>query len=131
MGAGYEARFTSEALGRGLNVCQPFGDYSPYDVLVENKAGGAWRRVQIKGTAHKQRGKNDTYRVTAAVGNQRVGKNKLTIAHCDVLALYVAPLDIWYNIPIQYVVSATVYVRPVKGSKAQYEKWRDAWSIYY
>lgn len=131
MGAAYEARFVSAALKRGLDVSRPSGDYLPYDLLVESMAGGAWRRVQVKGTTHEQKGKSKTYRITAATGNSRVGKNKITLAHCDVLSVYVDPLDLWYHVPIQFVRAATVNVRPVKGSKAQYERWRDAWDVFY
>ena len=76
-GASYEAQFTADALKRGLNVLQPFGDYLPYDLIVENKRAETFR-VQVKGTTHKQKGKNHAYRTTAASGNHRIGKNKIT-----------------------------------------------------
>ena len=115
---------------RGLNVLHPYGDYLPYDMIVENKRNETFR-VQIKGTAYKQKGKNNVYRVTAASGNQRTGKNKITKEKADVLAVYVAPVDVWYHIPVEKVAAATVSVRPVTESRGQYEVWKNAWNTYF
>ena len=129
-GASYEAQFTADALKRGLNVLQPFGDYLPYDLIVENKRAETFR-VQVKGTTHKQKGKNNAYRTTAASGNHRIGKNKITPDKADVLALYVAPVNVWYHIPVEKGAAATVTVRPVTESSGQYEVWKNAWNTYF
>lgn len=129
-GASYEALFAAEALRRGLNVLQPFGDYLAYDLIVENKRNKI-TRVQVKGTTHKQTGRNSTYKISASSGNCKSGKTKITEDKADVIAIYVAPVDIWYHVPTKHVKAATMTMRPVSDSKAQYEIWRDAWNTYF
>jgi len=129
-GATYEAVFIAEAMRRDLNVLEPRGDFLPYDVLVENKHGGLIR-VQIKGTTYKQKRKIDTYRITASKGKTRTGKHMITKADADVLAVYVAPADSWFHIPVEYLTGAAVHLRPtIKESKGQYQVWLDAWNVY-
>ena len=108
-GAAGEAQFAATALSRGLNVLQPYGDFLSYDLIVENSEGKLFR-VQVKTTAHKQKGKINTYRITAAKGNMRLGKNKLTVAD---------------------VTCAAVHMRPTEKSSAQYEIWKEAWNVYH
>ena len=129
-GASYEAVFIAEAMKRGLNVLEPRGDFLPYDVLVENRHGGLIR-VQIKGTTYKQKGKIETYRVTASKGKTRTGKYMITKDDADVLAVYVAPVDSWFHIPVEYLMSAAVHLRPtIEESKGQYQVWLNAWNVY-
>ena len=129
-GAAGEAQFAADALSRGLNVLQPYGDFLSYDLIVENSEGKVFR-VQVKTTAHKQKGKTNTYRVTAARGNKRIGKNKLTSRDTDILAVYVVPVKTWYHIPVENVTCAAVHMRPTEKSSAQYEVWKEAWNVYY
>jgi len=129
-GAAHEAQFAADALHRGLNVLQPFGDYLPYDLIVENKKHKTFR-VQVKGTAHRQKGKIETFRITASYGSTRLGKNKIGREQADVLAVYVAPATTWYHIPIDKLASATVNMRPTKESAGQYEVWKNAWNVYF
>lgn len=132
-GAAYEAQFTADALSRGLNVLQPFGDFLPYDLLVENQHGRL-TRVQVKGTTYKQRGKINTYRISAGKEGVKTKKRrvkvKLTTADADVLAVYTAPDKIWYHIPLEYLSSISVHLRPTEKSSAQYEVWKEAWNVY-
>tara|TARA_R110000824_G_scaffold42464_1_gene125026 strand:- start:131 stop:529 length:399 start_codon:yes stop_codon:yes gene_type:complete len=122
--------FIAEAMKRGLHVLEPRGDFLPYDVLVENRHGGLIR-VQIKGTTYKQKGKIETYRVTASKGKTRTGKHVITKADADVLAVYVAPEDSWFHIPVEHLSGASVHLRPtIKESKGQYQVWLSAWNVY-
>jgi len=130
LGAAWEARFTADALKRGLNVLQPIGDYLPYDLMVENKRDDTYR-VQVKGTSYRQTGKKDIYRISAVSGNSKIGKRAITKEQVDVLAIFVVPLTTWYHIPIEKITASAVYVRPVEGSSAQYEVWKEAWNTYF
>jgi len=128
-GASYEALFTSEALSRGLNVLQPFGDFLPYDLLVENQHGQLIR-VQVKGTTYKQKGKKNTYHMTVGKSAGYKSKVKLSKEDADVLAAYAAPDKTWYHIPLEHLKSITVHLRPTEKSSAQYEVWKEAWNVY-
>ena len=35
-GSQYEAAFVTQALKRGLDILEPYGDYMPYDLMVQN-----------------------------------------------------------------------------------------------
>ena len=52
-GAGYESRFTSDAIAHGFDVLEPAGDYLTYDRVVVNQSGETFR-VQVKGTSSQQ-----------------------------------------------------------------------------
>jgi hypothetical protein len=133
-GSAYEAQFTADALIRGLNVLTPYGDFLAYDLLVENQHGRLIR-VQVKGTAVKQRDKVNTYRIGAGRSSDRVKtgrtKTKLSTDDADILAAYVAPAKTWYHIPVEHLSSITVHLRPTEKSAAQYEIWKEAWNVYH
>ena len=128
-GATYEALFTSEALSRGLNVLQVVGDYLPYDLVVENQHG-VLIKVQVKGTSYKQKGKNNTYHMTAGRSDGVKTKRKLSKEDADVLAAYAALDKTWYHIPLEHLKGITVHLRPTEKSSAQYEVWKEAWNVY-
>ena len=66
-GSQYEAAFVTQALKRGLDILEPYGDYMPYDVMVQN-ADGRIQRIQVKGTNSPIKGKPG-YKILAASGN--------------------------------------------------------------
>ena len=128
-GATYDALFTSEALSRGLNVLQAVGDYLPYDLVVENQHG-VLIKVQVKGTSHKQKGKNNTYHMTVGKADGGGSKRKLSTEDADVLAAYAVLDKTWYHIPLEHLKGITVHFRPTEKSSAQYEVWKEAWNVY-
>jgi hypothetical protein len=129
-GAAYEAQFTADAMKLGLDVLAPIGDYLPYDLMVMRKDTPV--RVQVKGTAYKQKSKKDTFRVSAATGSSRTSRNRLDPKQVDVLAMYVVPCETWYHIPVAKIAAVAIYVRPLaKDSRGQYEIWKEAWSVYF
>lgn len=126
-GASHEARFTALALARGFDVMSPVGDYLPYDRIVLNSAGESFR-VQVKGTAHRQKGKQ-SYKIVAATGSET--KKRISADDADVLAAYVVPADAWYLIPVGKINSVGVYLSPLdESSVGKYEPWRDAWNVF-
>ena len=87
----------AECMRRGWKVSMPYGEDSKYDVVVDTPTG--LRRVQIK-SCHKadDRGR---YRVNLQHGQSSYGR--YTIADCDVLAAFVAPLNHWYLVPVENI----------------------------
>ena len=126
-GTSHEARFKSEALKRGLDVLVPEGDYLPYDCMVVN-GEGTKIRVQVKGTSYRAKG-SKAHRLLAGCGKTKAALDPGQVA---VLAAYVVPADVFYHIPIRRLEGArSLYLSPsFSDSRAKYEVWKDAWSVY-
>ena len=130
LGSAWEAQFTADALKRGLHVLHPFGDYLPYDLVVQNPKKKNIR-VQVKGTQSQMKGKPNTYRITASCGNSTMGRTRMSKEQTDVLAIYVEPCNLWYHIPVEKVNAMAVNLCTNENSTAQYEIWREAWNTYF
>ena len=128
-GAGYEARFTADAIARGFDVMEPAGDYLTYDRIVVNDRGETFR-VQVKGTTYLQSGKQ-SYKVLAATGKGGSPKKFLTPDAADVLAVGVGPATGWYLVPVAKLNSKSVYLSPMdEKSVGRYEPWKEAWNVF-
>ena len=126
-GSQYESAFMTQALKRGLDILEPYGDYMPYDVMVQN-ADGRIQRVQVKGTGARIKGKPG-YKIIAASGN--TGKTPLNPEEVDVLAAYVELEDTWYLIPIKKLKgNVSVYLNPNTKRNGRYEVWKEAWNVF-
>ena len=126
-GSQYESAFVTQALKRGLDILEPYGDYMPYDVMVQN-ADGRIQRVQVKGTGARIKGKPG-YKIIAASGN--TGKTPLNPEEVDVLAAYVELEDTWYLIPIKKLKgNVSVYLNPNTKRNGRYEVWKEAWNVF-
>jgi len=127
-GSQYEAAFVTQALKRGLDILEPYGDYMPYDVMVQN-ADGRIQRVQVKGTSTRIKGKPG-YKVIAAHGNTT--KVPINPDEVDVLAAYIEPEDCWYLIPLRKIDGGvSVYLNPNSKVNAKYEVWKEAWNVFH
>lgn len=126
-GSQYEAAFIVESLRRELDVLESYGDYMPYDLVVQNK-DGRFFRVQVKGTNSRIKNKPG-YKILAAGGN--VKKVALHPEEVDVLAAYVEPDDCWYLVPvIKLKGNMSVYLNPNTKLNGRYEVWKEAWSVF-
>ena len=126
-GSQYEAAFATQALKRGLNILEPYGDYMPYDVMVQN-GDGRILRVQVKGTGNQIKNKPG-YKVIAATGNAT--KTPINPDEVDVLAAYVEPEDTWYVIPVVKLKgNVSVYLNPNTKRNGRYEVWKEAWNVF-
>jgi len=129
----YEQKFFSEALGHGLEVFVPLGDYLPQDCLVMNTAGKIFK-VQVKGTESKSkdkaRGGLGRYMVTTSSGT--ASKETIDCTKVDVLAAYVEDENTFYNIPCMELDGAKrIGLYPHNpDSKAKHEKFKDCWDIF-
>ncbi len=126
-GSQYEAAFIAQALKRGLDILESYGDYMPYDIVVHN-TDGRFIRVQVKGT-NSQIDKRPGYKIFAACGN--VNKVALSPEQVDVLAAYVEPEDMWYLIPVVKLKgNISVYLNPNTKVNGRYEVWKEAWNVF-
>ena len=129
-GSIYEVAFKLEALNHGLDVCPTEGDYLPYDLIVDNKK--ELFRVQVKGTATKQKAKKCEYMVTTAMGAKTSQKNRYAENAYDILACCVdtGNARIWYLIPKSEIGSRlSIKLFPNPTSKGQWEKYRHGWDL--
>ena len=126
-GSQYEAAFATQALKRWLDILEPYGDYMPYDVMVQN-GDGRILRVQVKGTGNQIKNKPG-YKVIAASGNST--KTPINPDEVDVLAAYVEPEDTWYVIPVVKLKgNVSVYLNPNTKRNGRYEVWKEAWNVF-
>ena len=126
-GSQYEAAFVTQALKRGLDILEPYGDYMPYDLMVQN-GDGRILRVQVKGTGNQIKNKPG-YKVIAASGNAT--KTPINPDEVDVLAAYVEPEDTWYVIPVVKLKgNISVYLNPNTKRNGRYEVWKEAWNVF-
>jgi hypothetical protein len=126
-GSQYEAAFVTQALKRGLDILEPYGDYMPYDIMVQN-ADGRIQRVQVKGTGARIKGKPG-FKIIAASGNTT--KTPINPEEVDVLAAYVEPEDVWYLIPVVKLTgNVSVYLNPHSKVNGRYEVWKEAWNVF-
>ena len=126
-GSQYEAAFATQALKRGLDILEPYGDYMPYDLMVQN-GDGRILRVQVKGTGNQIKNKPG-YKVIAASGNAT--KTPINPDEVDVLAAYVEPEDTWYVIPVVKLKgNVSVYLNPNTKRNGRYEVWKEAWNVF-
>lgn len=125
-GVYYEQLFITEALKRGLAVCDTVGDALPYDVVVMDGAK-SWR-VQIKGTKGVQDKGTKRYMFSLGVGvNKRINRN------FDMLAGYAVHRNgtSWYIIPREMLPSKTIKVYPdIPDSRGKYERYEGAWTLF-
>ena len=126
-GSQYEAAFVTQALKRGLDILEPYGDYMP-DLMVQN-VDKRIQRVQVKGTSSQIKNKPG-YKVIAASGNAT--KTPINPEDVDVLAAYVEPEDCWYLIPVVKLTgNVSVYLNPNSKVNGRYEVWKEAWNVFH
>lgn len=96
-GATSELLFMTECMRRGWTVNMPYGDDCKYDCIVDTPKG--IRRVQIK-SCHKT---DERGRYRANVHHGRTSRQGYTSEDCDVIAVYVSPLNHWWIVPVDQV----------------------------
>ena len=126
-----ESAFTCAAIERGFIVSKPYGDSAPYDFIVQRREasqrgrGRPLWRVQVKGVLHQQA--CGGYAITTCHGSRR----PYTPQEIDFFVAWVAPLNVWYVIPVGEVGSAMAagLYPHVKKTRSKYEKYRGAWEL--
>lgn len=95
-----------------MSVSRPYTSDSSYDFITDYN--GKLKRVQIKSskTPHQSRGKlyDNSYKIICSHGVD--SKKRYDKSHCDVIACYIAPLDLFFIIPISEIKSKTINIYP-------------------
>ena len=130
MGTLFEHLFITECLRRRLTPHVPVGDYQPHDSLVLSETGAAFR-VQVKGTATvTSRDGKTRFRVNTKQGGTR-NRSKVNCSLVEIIAAYVAPMDIWYVVPCEKVTGYGMWLYPqILGHKGRYEKYKNNWDAF-
>jgi|SRR5579859_7725531 len=124
MGELAELRFMAKAVELGYQVLRPWGDNSPFDLVLICTSRPV--RVQVKCTAKLQT--CGAYRVHASHG---LSKRPYSIHQIDFLAACVLPVDAWYIVPVSRLLAAPhIYMRPhLEQTTSSWELYRDAWHL--
>lgn len=120
-----EAAFLNRAASLGFGVAKPWGDSRRYDFILDN--GSRLWRIQVKCTESIRAQAYET-RATYTVGK---GRAVYTRADIDFLAAHVAPLDVWYILPVEACTPAPMlrFYPHRQAKKMRLEKYREAWHL--
>lgn len=131
-GTAWEYKFFSSILDQELDLFIPAGDNLPMDCVVGNSAGKLFK-VQVKGTtrdckSHKLQ--YPRYKIVAGTGTG--SKTPIDCTKVDVLAVYIAPMDLWYIVPCLALDGKVgLWFYPGKtDSTGKHEKFRNNWDFF-
>lgn len=113
-----ELRFQVKASEMGYTVLIPNGDSEPYDVVLQKD--DRFIKIQVKHTTNRSTGAT-SYRTKLEKGKSRVSYAE---GDFDVLAVYAAPLQTWYNIPFK-----DIHTREVIVGGTSTEKYKENWDL--
>ena len=114
-----ELRFMLRATELGLRVTKPWGDNSPYDLVIETS--GRFLRVQVKCTRFR-RGRSYKCHLDS-------NGHAYTPDQIDFIAAYVIPADTWYILPIKATKARPDILLTPQNSRSKYEKYKEAWHL--
>jgi len=117
-----ELRFLLKAIDLGLNVSYSYGETARYDFITDYL--GRLSRVQVK-SCWEGTIRNNT---VSYVINLHSLSGSYKESEVDFIAGYLAPLDLWYIIPIAEVAGKsgiTIYPH----TEDIYQKYRKAWEL--
>jgi hypothetical protein len=120
-----EAAFLHKAASLGFGVAKPWGDSLRYDFILDN--GQRLWRVQVKSTESIRAQAYET-RATYTTGK---GRAVYTRADIDFLVAHVAPLDVWYILPVEVCTPAPMlrFYPHRTAKKMRLEPYREAWHL--
>ena len=119
------------ASSEGIAVAKPYGDSRPYDFLVQYK--NRLLRVQVKSTFVMPRSSGSVGFHVIVGRSTRKGVASYSSDEIDFVAAFIAPVDVWYVIPVGELGKRhTIFFYP-NGSKMPfaglYERFREAWDL--
>lgn len=128
-----ELAFMYRASSEGISVAKPYGDSHPYDFLVQY--GRRLLRIQVKSTFkdRKQKHRHGFQVIVARIGCKAQGTIYYSREEIDFVVAFIAPLDIWYVIPVEKLGRrhAICLYPDGKGQPfaGLYEEYREAWNL--
>ena len=114
-----ELRFMLRATELGLRVTKPWGDNSPYDLVIETS--GRFLRVQVKCTRFR-RGRS--YKCHLVSNGHPYSPDQI-----DFIAAYVIPTDTWYILPIRATNAQPDILLTPHNARSKYERYKEAWHL--
>jgi len=114
-----ELRFMVRATELGLPVTKPWGDNSPYDLVIESNR--RFLRVQVKCTRFR-RGRSYKCHLDS-------NGHAYTPDQIDFIAAYVIPTDTWYILPIKATNAQPDILLTPQNPRSKYEKYKEAWHL--
>jgi hypothetical protein len=109
----------------GFIVSKPFGEDARYDFVVDRK--GKLYRVQVKGTNAAVNAKGDRYKLFSAYGCKP--QKNYCANDIDYIAGYIAPLNLWYIIPVSAIgTSKSINIFP-NDPNCQFAKYKSLWDM--
>jgi len=126
-----ELAFVYRAASHGFGVAKPYGDSLPYDFLLQH--GRRLLRVQVK-SCFKNRNTKHRYGFSVIVARtSSKGITPYSPDEIDFVAAFIAPLDMWYLIPVVALGKRhSIRVYPLgKGQSfgGLFEQYREAWHL--
>ena len=126
-----ELAFMYRAASEGIAVAKPYGDSRPYDFLVQH--GSRISRVQVKSTFAGPRANTHGFHVGVA----RIKPDHSSVAYSrqeiDIIAAFIAPLDVWYLVPVEKLGNRRCVRFYPQGSPRSYggffEDYLEAWHL--
>jgi PD-(D/E)XK endonuclease len=125
-GAVGELAFAQKAASLGFGVAKPYADNERYDFILDS--GERFWRVQVK-TIWQVHG--HLYQTSVTHGHG-VNTRSYTASEIDFVVVYLAPLDIWYVIPVNCVTGSTslcFYPSGCRHDGGRLEPYREAWHL--
>ncbi len=118
-----ELAFVHKAASLGFGVSKPHGENEPYDFILDS--GKRLWRVQVKSIFSPFR---SGYRTMGQRSNHDMYKTN----EVDFVIVYIAPLGIFYVIPLKYLSASraiALYPSGCKSGGGHFERWREAWHL--
>jgi hypothetical protein len=119
-----ELQFMAKAAKFGLRISKPWGEFSRYDMVIEN--GGHFVRVQIKSTTNRRADGCYVCGVRPASTSKPYQRGEF-----DFLAAYIIAEDVWYMIPAGLVVHGkmgAILLYP-SSPTSKYAPYKEAWDL--
>jgi PD-(D/E)XK endonuclease len=118
-----ELAFLYKAASLGFGAAKPYGDKERYDFILDS--GERFWRVQVRSIFGLVEG---IYRTRCTHGD----KILYTADEIDFLAVYIAPLMVWYIIPVDCAPASGVlafYPSGRERGSGRFEAFREAWHL--
>lgn len=118
-----ELAFQLAAYEKGYSVLRPFSNGRPYDFVLERQ--GRFIRVQVKSCSAPLTEKG---LFPVGVSHGSTIKKYYTDEHCDVIAIYLKSLNVFYLIPIQVVTTKKINLYPLRPNY-KFNEFKNNWNI--
>lgn len=115
----------------GIAVAKPYGDSHPYDFLVQH--GSRLLRIQVKSTFSNPKPAGRRKYGFQVIVARRQGRTTYNRDEIDFIGAFVAPLEVWYLIPVRKLGRRRFIFLYRGGSGLRgaglYEEYREAWQL--